>query len=164
MKKQNIIIVLIFLCLLTLAVGYVIFRTDTDVNTKTAKAKNLDVVFTSIGDITEVDCNDSSAYISFDRKTVTIDVPNLLNKGAYVLVPVTIKNVGTLPARLQSINQFGSGNDLSISVTYHGIGITDVILNPGDEKSFYVKVMWKRDLIVVENNYNFMIRFNYIQA
>lgn len=164
MKKQNIIIVLIFLCALTLAVGYVVFRTNVEVNGKTAAAQNLEVIFKSVGEIKEVDCIDSTAIISEDRKNVTISVPNLMKKGAYAEFPITIKNIGTLPAKLQTISQYGVGNDASISVSYDGIGVTDATLNPGDERTFTVKVIWKRDLLAEENNYKFMIRFNYVQA
>lgn len=164
MKKQNIIIVLIFLCALTLAVGYVVFRTSVEVSGKTATAQNLEVIFQSVGEIKQVDCVDSTAIISEDRKNVTISVPNLMKKGAYAEVPITIKNIGNLPAKLQTISQYGIGNDASISVSYDGIGVTDAVLNPGDERTFIVKVMWKRDLWADENNYKFMIRFNYVQA
>lgn len=164
MKKQNIIIVLVFLCILTLATGYVIFRTNVEVTQKTAPAEDLEVIFKSIGNITEVDCVDSIAVISEDRKNVSISVPNLMKKGAYALFPITIKNIGNLPAKLQSISQYGMGQDASISVSYDGIGVTDMVLNPGDEREFAVKVMWKRNLLAEQSNYKFMIRFNYVQA
>lgn len=164
MKKQNIIIVLLFFCILTSAVGYIIFKTNVEVSQKTAVAQDLNVIFKSIGDVKEVDCINSTALISKDKKDVTISVPNLLKKGAYAEFPITIKNVGTIPAKLESIYQYGLGNDAAISVKYDGIGITDNVLYPGAEKLFTVKVIWLRDSLTGKSNYEFMIRFNYIQA
>lgn len=164
MKKQNIIIVLIFLCILTLATGYVIFKTDTQVIERTAASQNLEVIFKSVGDVTEFNCLDSSAVISTDRKNVSINVPNLMTKGAYALFPITIKNIGNIPAKLQAISQYTVGTNSSVIVTYDGIGVTDAVLNSGEERTFTVKVMWKWDLITEKNNYKFMIRFNYVQA
>ena len=51
MKKQNLFIVLIVLCILTLAIGYSIFKTNVEVSGKMASSKNLDVIFTKIGNI-----------------------------------------------------------------------------------------------------------------
>lgn len=164
MRKQSLIIVSIVLCMITMAVGYSIFRTNTEVSGKTAAAKNLEVVFIKIGDIKQEGSVDAAAFISNGGKSVTINVPKLTYKGAYVDVPITIKNIGTLPARLQSISQFGVSNDASIDVSYNGIGITDAVLNPGDEQSFNVKVSWARDLLVDVNNCEFLIRFNYVQG
>lgn len=164
MKKQNLIIVLIVLCLITMAVGYSVFRTNVEVSGKTAAFKDLEVVFIKIGEIKQEGSIDATAFISEDKKRVTINVPKLMYKGAYADFPITIKNVGTIPARLESISQFGIANDASIDVTYNGIGITDAVLNPGDEQSFNVKVSWTRDLLGEVNNYEFIIRFNYIQG
>ena len=95
MKKQNLFIVLIVLCILTLAIGYSIFKTNVEVSGKMASSKNLDVIFTKIGNIEQVGSINASAFISADSKRVTINVPNLLYKGSTnqmcINVPATIK-------------------------------------------------------------------------
>ena len=164
MKKQYLIIVLVVLCITTLAVGYNVFRTNVDVEKKAASVKNFDVVFTKIGVITEVDSENASAVISRDRKNVTISVPNLMVQGAYARFPITIQNVGNIPAKLRSIIQYGMQEDNSISVSYEGIGITDKVLNPGDETEFYVIVKWDNELIKKSNTLRFIISFDYVQA
>lgn len=165
MKKQNLFIVLAVLCILTLAIGYSIFRTNVDVNGRMASSDNLDVIFTKIGDIVQEGSKNASAFISADSKRVTINVPNLLYKGSYVIVPISLKNVGTIPARLESINEYGIGDDSQVKVTYTGIGISNEILNPGDEQNFNVKVYWARSSInELNNKYEFVIKFNYVQA
>lgn len=164
MKKQNIFIVLVVLCMITMAVGYYIFRTNVEVSSKTAAAKDLEVIFTDIGEIKQEGSESATAIISDDKKKVIINVPNLKYKGAYADFPITIKNVGIVPARLESISQYGIGNDASINVSYVGIGITDSVLNPGDEQKFNIKVSWIRNLLGNVNNYEFVIRLNYVQA
>ena len=164
MKKQNLIIVLVVLCIITLAIGYSIFRTNVEVSGKMASGKNLDVMFTKIGDIEQVGSVNANAIISTDGKRVSIDVPNLMYKGAYVVVPISLKNVGSIPARLESINEYGIGYNSPVKVSYSGIGITDEVLNPGDIQNFKVKVSWTKNNTIELNKYKFVIKFNYIQA
>lgn len=164
MKKQNIFIVLVVLCMITMAVGYSIFRTNVEVRGKTAAAQDIEVIFSKIGYITEEGSEDATAVISEDKKKVTINVPKLKFKGAYAEIPITIKNVGTLPAKLETINQSGIDDDAFVCVSYDGLGVTDIALNPGDEQTFEVKVSWDRDISNNVNNYEFVIRFNYVQV
>lgn len=164
MKKQNLFVVLLVLCIITMAVGYSIFRINVEIDGNTAIFKDLQVNFVKIGEIEEVNSIDATAVISSDKKRVTISVPKLMTKGAYANIPITIKNVGSISAKLQSINQFGLGNNTAISVTYKGISVSDEILKPGEERTFYVKVLWARDTFNDVSNYDFVIRFNYIQA
>lgn len=164
MKKQNLFIVLVVLCIITLAIGYSIFRTNVEVSGKMASSKNLDVIFTKIGDIEQVGSVNASASISPDSKRVTINVPNLMYKGSYVIVPITLKNVGSIPARLESIREYGIGYNSPVKVSYSGIGITDEVLNPLDERDFKVKVYWALNNVKEFNKYEFIIKFNYVQA
>lgn len=163
MKKQNIIAVLLFLVIFVLSVGYVIFGVNVEVEQKTANSKNLEVIFEKVGEIEELDCVNSSAKISNNKKQLVIDVPHMYKKGAYAIFPITIKNVGNIPARLESIVEYGLNHE-AILVSYDGIGITDNVLYPGDEKMFTVKVMWVNELWHGKTNYNFLIKFNYKQA
>lgn len=164
MKKQSLFIVLVVLCMITMAVGYSIFRTNVEVAGKTAMAQDIEVIFTKIGEIKQEGCENATAVISENKKKVTINIDYLKYKGAYADFPITIKNVGTIPARLESIRQFGIGNDSSINISYTGIGVTDSVLNPGDEQNFNVRVSWLRELLNNENKYNFSISFNYVQG
>ena len=163
MKKQNIIVVLLFLFIFVMSVGYVIYDIDAEVEQKTANSKNLEVIFERVGEIEEVDCVNSSAEISNNKKQLVINIPNMYKMGAYAIFPVTIKNVGSIPARLESISEYGLNHE-AITITYDGIGITDNVLYPGIEKMFTVKVMWENELWHGKKNYNFLIKFNYEQA
>ena len=164
MKKQYIIIVLVVLCIIVLATGYNIFRTNVDVRKNTAPAKYMDVIFSKIGVIEELNSTNASAVISRDRKNVTISAPNLMVKGAYAKFPISVKNVGSVPVKLRYINQVSYSSYNAISVTYDGIAVTDQVFYPGEEKDFTVLVKWTGELYNKQENLSFIISFNYIQV
>lgn len=164
MRKQNIFIVLTVLTILVLSIGYSIFRTNVTVKEKSATVKDFDVIFEKIGKITEDGSTDASAVIDETKKIVTISVPKLMRKDAYAIIPITIKNTGSVPAKLESIVENGLNEGGSITVSYSGIGITDAVLNPGDESNFEVKVKWENDLKDDYEEIEFFIKFNYVQG
>lgn len=164
MRKQNIFIVLTVLTILVLSIGYSIFRTNVTVKGKSATVKDFDVIFEKVGKITEDGSTDASAVIDETKKIVTISVPKLMRKDAYAIIPITIKNTGSVPAKLESIVETGLNEDGAITVSYSGIGITDAVLNPGDESNFEVKVKWENDLKDGYEEIEFFIKFNYVQG
>ncbi len=164
MRKQNIFIVLTVLTILVLFIGYSIFRTNVTVKGKSATVKDFDVIFEKIGKITEDGSTDASAVIDETKKIVTISVPKLMRKDAYAIIPITIKNTGSVPAKLESIVETGLNEGGAITVSYSGIGITDAVLNPGDESNFEVKVKWENDLKDDYEEIEFFIKFNYVQG
>lgn len=164
MRKQNIFIVLTVLTILVLSIGYSIFRTNVTVKGKSATVKDFDVIFEKVGKITEDGSTDASAIIDETKKIVTISVPKLMRKGAYAIIPITIKNTGSVPAKLESIVETGLNEGGAITVSYSGIGITDAVLTPGDESNFEVKVKWENDLKDDYEEIEFFIKFNYVQG
>ena len=162
MRKQNIFILCVILIILLLLIGYVIYSTDYDV--KKSKVSNIDVDFIHVGKIKEVGSTGASAKISHDRNYLTINVPNLLYKGAYVVVPITIKNVGLVSAKLVWINEYGFSSNSPITVEYGGLGLYDIPLEPGDTSNMFVKITWNKDINMSEQSTNFMIRLYYEQA
>lgn len=164
MKKQNIFIVSVILFILTLSIGYAIFRTSTTIIGNSAIVKDMDVIFSNVGKITEVGSKNATATIMTDKKRVIINVPNLTYKGAYAIIPITIKNNGNIPARLESIYEYGTSGENAITVSYDGVGVTDAVLNPNDTVTVNVKVSWENDTMNSPENLEFIIKFNYIQA
>lgn len=164
MKKQNIIIITIILVVLTLSIGYSIFRTSTTVIGRTSAVKNLDVNFIKIGKINYEGCDNIKASILSDNKSIVINIPKLEYKGAYAIIPITLKNTGNIPARLYSIYEYGLDDSSAIKVTYEGIGATNVTLKPGDTINFNLKVAWENDLDKNFEFLEFIIKFNYVQA
>ncbi len=164
MKKQSLLIVIVILILLGVSVGYSVVRISTNVKGKTSIVKNLDVEFESIGKIEEYGSYGATAEISDDKKTVLINVPKLSYMGAYAVVPITVKNVGQMPAKLESIYEYGTNDNEAIKITYDGIAVTDKALNPLEEEKFFIKVSWENELKQDSSEIEFYIRFNYVQG
>ena len=163
MKKQSLLIVIVILILLGVSVGYSVVRVSTNVKGKTSIVKELNVEFKSIGKIEEYGSYGATAEISSDKKTVLINVPKLSYMGAYAVVPITVKNVGQLPAKLESIYEYGTNDNEAIKITYDGIAVTDKALNPMEEEKFFIKVSWENELKQDSSEIEFYIRFNYVQ-
>ena len=163
MKKQSLLIVIAILILLGVSVGYSVVRISTNVKGKTSIVKDLNVEFESIGKLEEYGSYGATAKISSDKKTVLINVPKLSYMGAYVVVPITVKNVGQLPAKLESIYEYGTNDNEAIKITYDGIAVTDKALNPLEEEKFFIKVSWENELKQDSSEIEFYIRFNYVQ-
>lgn len=163
MKKQSLLIVIAILILLGVSVGYSVVRISTNVKGKTSIVKDLDVEFESIGKLEEYGSYGATAEISDDKKTVLINVPKLSYMGAYAVVPITVKNVGQIPAKLESIYEYGTNDNEAIKITYDGIAVTDKALNPLEEEKFFIKVSWENELKQDSSEIEFYIRFNYVQ-
>lgn len=163
MKKQSLLIVIVILILLGVSVGYSVVRISTNVKGKASIVKDLDVEFESIGKLEEYGSYGATAEISDDKKTVLINVPKLSYMGAYAIVPITVKNVGQLPAKLESIYEYGTNDNEAIKITYDGIAVTDKALNPMEEEKFFIKVSWENELKQDSSEIEFYIRFNYVQ-
>lgn len=163
MKKQSLLIVIVILILLGVSVGYSVVRISTNVKGKTSIVKDLDVEFESIGKLEGYGSYGATAEISDDKKTVLINVPKLSYMGAYAVVPITVKNVGQLPAKLESIYEYGTNDNEAIKITYDGIAVTDKALNPLEEEKFFIKVSWENELKQDSSEIEFYIRFNYVQ-
>lgn len=163
MKKQSLLIVIVILILLGVSVGYSVVRISTNVKGKTSIVKDLDVEFESIGKLEEYGSYGATAEISDDKKKVLINVPKLSYMGAYAVVPITVKNVGQIPAKLESIYEYGTNDNEAIKITYDGIAVTDKALNPLEEEKFFIKVSWENELKQDSSEIEFYIRFNYVQ-
>lgn len=163
MKKQSLLIVIVILILLGVLVGYSVVRISTNVKGKASIVKDLDVEFESIGKLEEYGSYGATAEISDDKKTVLINVPKLSYMGAYAVVPITVKNVGQIPAKLESIYEYGTNDNEAIKITYDGIAVTDKALNPLEEEKFFIKVSWENELKQDSSEIEFYIRFNYVQ-
>lgn len=164
MRRQNIFIITFILLTLTFSAGYAIFRTSATVTGKTAAAKDFNVVFYKVEKIEEVGSENAYFNISEDRKLLVINVPKLMYEGSYANFTITIKNTGALPAKLESIYEYGIDVNSALKVTYDGIGITDTIISPGQVSTFNVKVAWDGDLIEDYEELEFTIKLNYVQA
>lgn len=169
MKKQSIAIIGVIAFVLAVAVGYALFSETITINgTATAKG-NFDVEFTSIGTPTcsgfSGTCDAATlANIAADKNSINITVDKLQYPGAYVEIPVTVTNVGSIPAILESITETGLETDASVKVSYDGIAVSDAQLAQNGTASFTVKVLWDANSNESSENVSFSIALNYKQV
>ncbi len=169
MKKQSIAIIGVIAFVLAVAVGYALFSETLTINgTATAKG-DFDVEFTSVGTPT---CSGFSGTceaatlgtISDDKNTLTITVNKLQYPGAYVEIPVTVTNKGSIPAVLKSIEETGLTTDASVKVSYTGLTeLKDQEVAQNGTQNFTVKVMWDENSNTSSENVKFTIKLNYEQ-
>lgn len=164
MKKQNIAIIGVIAFVLAVAVGYALFSQTLTINgTATAKG-SFDVQFATATIQKEVGSTGATANISEDKATLTVNVPKLEYPGAYVEIPVTVKNVGTIPAKLIEITETGLTTDASVKVSYTGLTeLKDQQVDQNGTQSFTIKVMWDADSNKNSENVEFSIKLNYQQ-
>ena len=164
MKKQNIIMIAVVAFVLAVAVGYALFSETITINgTATAKG-NFDVEFTTATISKQVGSTGATAVISPDKNTLTITVPRLEYPGAYVIIPVTVTNKGSIPAKLINIEEVGLTTDASVKVSYEGLQeLKNAEVAQNGTQSFTIKVMWDANSNVSSENVTFTIRLNYQQ-
>lgn len=166
-KKRNYVIVVLVVLLLALAVGYAAFS-DTLTISGTANAKGtFDMEFTSATIDTAtaegIDKDNSTATISADKNTVTVTVKDLAYPGAGTNVTVVAKNVGTIPAKLKTLN-FTGLDDADIEVKFpDGLAVGEKI-EPNGTCTITFSVKWKTDSdLKTEKTVNFNATLEYEQ-
>lgn len=193
MKKQNIAIIAVIALVLAVSVGYALFNQTLTI-TGTAKASgNFDVQFTTIGDIASDGYTDTNAVEGEDASAakariakiddtghkLTITVDKLSYPGAYVRVPVTVQNKGTIPVKLKEIKQVDGTGNVTLSrdasstanalvVSYAGAATTDAQLNQNDTKDMTITVKWDEavtggDTNTVNDSVTFTVELVYEQ-
>ena len=164
MKKQNIAIIGVIAFVLAIAVGYALFSQTLTINgTATAKG-SFDVEFTTATIQTEVGSTGATAVISEDKHTLTVTVPKLEYPGAYVEIPVTVTNVGDIPAKLKKITETGLTTDESVKVSYTGLSeLENQQVNQNGTQNFTIKVMWDENSNKNSENVEFSIKLDYEQ-
>ena len=162
LSKQNKIIVGVVALILALTVGYAIFSQSLNINGTAKASGNFELIFNSVGEIEQHGSDGASATRTDNNKTLSITVPNLQYPTAYVVVPATIKNTGTIDAVLKGITTEGL-NDDDIEVTYTGVK-QDEIIKANEEKDISVKILWKESSVKKSVNLTFNINLNYEQV
>ena len=180
MKKQNIAIIAVIALVLAVSVGYALFsQTLTIKGTATAKG-NFDIKFTNVGTIVKegysdqsnsnganiavIQNSDNSVVNEKGGDTLNITVNKLDYPGAYVEIPVTITNNGTIPAKLKNIVETNlTDTNRAIKVTYSGVATSDAAIAGGQTKDMTVRVEWDKDVNESSENVEFSIQLEYEQ-
>lgn len=165
MKKQNMFIICAIAFLLTVTVGYALFSETITINGTATARGNFDLEFTTANVIQEVGSTNTTATISEDKDSLSINVPKLEYPGAYSQMSVTVTNKGSIPAKLIDIEENGLNSNPNINVTYTGLNeIKDGVINQNETHTFEVKVMWNVNSITPAKNVNFSLKLNYMQV
>lgn len=166
-KKRNYVIAVLVVLLLALAVGYAAFS-DTLNITGTANAKGtFDMEFTSatIDTATAQGINTvtSTAEVSADKNTVTVNIVDLAYPGAGTNVTVVVHNNGTVPAKLTGLNFTGIDDD-DIEVSFpSGLAINEIV-QPDATCTITFSVKWKTtSSLTSEKSVNFSATLDYSQ-
>ncbi len=170
MKKQNIAIIGVIAFVLAVAVGYALFSETLTISGTASASGDFDVEFTSIGDVTSSGYTkqpDSAdiAVIESGNNELTITVDKLDYPGAYVEIPVTITNKGSVPAKLKQINQTGLDTDEGpIKVTYSGVAVSETPINQNETQNMTIRVEWLEDVNTTASGVTFTITLDYEQV
>lgn len=143
MKKQNIVIVGIVAFVLAIAIGYALFSETITINGSATAQGNFDMDITDAEVSVEKGSTGATAVIADDQNSLQIDVPNLQYPGAYVEIPVTVTNNGSIPAVLDAVVQTGMTDYSPIKITYTGPAADpEVQITPGNSQELTIKVEW----------------------
>ena len=170
MKKQNIIIIGLIAVILTMAVGYALFSETININGTATADGTFDVEFTSVGTPTCIGftgtCDAATlTSISTDKNTLNITVNKLEFPGAYVEIPVTITNKGSVSAKLKNINETGlTADSRAIKVTYTGVAASDTPIDTNGTQEMNIKVEWDKTVNTGSSDVTFQIQLEYEQA
>ena len=163
-NKKRLMVILLIVLLLALAVGYAAFS-DTLTISGTAKVNgSFDVQFVgnNCSKVVEHGCtatvevgnqtSDTNSNITSDKLTVTVG--DLAYPGAGVQVHAQIKNLGSIPAKITSINPnpapTGNGNAIVIS-GLEAINTSHPTLASNGTCDFDFTIMWNPEVTVLDN-------------
>ena len=168
-NKKVFIVMLIFL-LLILAVGYAVFS-EILIITGTANAKGtFDLEFQNAEIVKNIGANaeKTTAEISADKNTLTVNVADLAYPGAGVEFSVDIVNVGTMPAEVQAVTPNNIAGSDKIKVTgLEGIKVGHPKIEVGDRCNIHFTVEWPEDVIEIldtESSISFGLQIEYTQS
>ena len=156
--------------LLALAIGYAAFS-DILTISGTANAKGtFDLEFQNAEVVKNVgaDIDKTTAVISEDRNTLTVNVADLSYPGSGVEFSVDIVNVGSIPAEVQAVTPTNITGSDKIKVTGLDIIKTDhPKIEAGDRCNIHFTVEWPVDsgeILENESSISFGLQIEYVQS
>ena len=174
-SKKTLILVLFIVLIIALGIGYASFS-DALTITGTANAKGtFDVEFSSASVVDSKGVrttgeNPTGVSISADKNTLDVTVADLSYPGAGAQFQAVIKNVGSVPAKVSSVeptNITGNGNAIKIT------GLDEITadhptLQPGGTCTVNFTVEWDKDVTTLSDavageDCNFTLVVNYVQ-
>ena len=169
-NKKKIVVVMIIILLLALAIGYAAFSDVLSIS-GTANAKGtFDLEFQNAEVVQMVGVNkeNTTATISADKNTLTVNVADLSYPGSGVEFSVDIVNVGTIPAEVQAVTPTNITGSDKIKVTGLDVIKTDhPKIEAGDKCNIHFTVEWPVDVTEIpenESSISFGLQVEYVQS
>ena len=162
LSNQNKIIVGVLSIFLIVIVGYAIFSESINIGGTASASGDFNIIFNSVGTIKEAGSSGATAEISSNKKSLTVNVPKLEYPSAYVEVPVVIKNMGSMTAKIIGIETVGL-DTTDIKVTYSGVAQNDR-MTPNEERNMKIKVTWDSASTTIVDSLTFSVSINYEQV
>jgi len=166
--KKYLIIVLVVL-LLGLAVGYAAFSDTLTISGTATALGTFDVQFDSVvvDQKNGVNINNTTATIDSTKNLLNVQVADMAYPGAGAQITTVIKNVGTVPAKIDSITPTGLEGTTNIEIV--GLDVLNTsheVIQPQGTCTVTFYVRWKPDAttdITTTETANFSLVVNYTQ-
>jgi len=166
-KMKKYLMVVLAIILLGLAVGYAAFSDVLTISGTATATGSFDVQFDSVtvDDRVGVNVSNTTATISADKNTLNIQVADMAYPGAGAQFTTTIKNVGTVPAKIDSITPTNLDTTNIEVVGLDVINTSHATLGPDDTctVTFYVKWKESQATDLTNETVNFSLVINYVQ-
>lgn len=159
-RKKSYMLLFLLILLVSITVGYAAFAQTLYINGTASANGNFKLKFTNAVIAPNVGADGSSTSISANGDTLSIDM-QLKYPGAGGVVTATIKNTGSIAAKLNAVN-FTGINDPDIVVTFDN-AIVDEVIQPDETKEIIITVRWAENSTVAKS-LNFTATLDYVQA
>jgi len=161
--QKNALIVVLILIILIMSIGYASFASALQISGSTSIVGSWDVKFISL-----TKSLSTSAFEviepSYDATTIIFDV-ELKSIGDHVIYKATIKNSGTIDAKLSSVMAPNLGGTDAIIYSLSGISDNDV-LEAGKEVEILITIEYNSDIYELPKetiSKKLTITFNFVQ-
>ena len=159
-KKKNYALVILFVLLIGISVGYAAFAQVLTINGTANANGNFKLAFTDAKIDPKVGAENSSTVISATGDTLSINM-DLDYPGAGAVVTATITNTGSIDAELKNI-VFTGNEDPDIQGTFDNAVLNEVI-EPNGTKEVLITVKWNEESTTAKT-LNFKATLEYVQS
>ena len=151
----------IMVLFLSMTMGYALFSNTVSVSGTAVSTGTYNISFRRVDILESVGCN-PEVSISSDRNTLTINVPDLEKPSSYATINVRVRNYGTIPAELLSVDVTGDGDE-DIKIEYPAWE-TGEVLQPSTNYVFPITIRWDEDSTITGKTISFTATLNYRQS
>ena len=159
-KKKNYALVILFVLLIGISVGYAAFAQVLTINGTANANGNFKLAFTNAVIDPNVGAEKSTAVISATGDSLSINM-DLEYPGAGAVVTATITNTGSIAAKLKNV-EFSRTEDPNISISFDK-AVVDEVIKPGEKKDVLITVKWNENSTTA-SKVNFTATLEYEQS